>query len=241
MRTSKLSRSLVAAAIVSALSLGAAHAATVRIANQGDALSMDPHSLNETTQLSVVGNVYEPLVGRDENLKLVPRLASSWKQISPNVWRFELRKGVKFHDGKPFTADDVVFTFGRMTDKNHPFNKAYPAEFPYASDTGLDGNMASIKKVDANTVVFQLQKPDADMLAKIALPFASVLSAEHAEKLQAAGTANLINQQPVGTGPFVLKSYQKDSNIRYTKNAEYWNAEFKNFRIKLWCVICINT
>ncbi|MBT9442115.1 MAG: ABC transporter substrate-binding protein, partial [Acidovorax sp.] len=90
-----------------------AQAQTIRIANQGDSLSMDPHSLNESLQLSVTGNVYEPLVGRNKDLSLAPALATSWKQTSPTVWRFELRKGVQFHDGTPFTADDVVFSFGR--------------------------------------------------------------------------------------------------------------------------------
>ena len=87
-----------------------ANAQTIRIANQGDALSMDPHSLNESLQLSTTGNVYEPLVGRNKDLSLAPALATSWKQIAPTVWRFELRKGVQFHDGTPFTADDVVFS-----------------------------------------------------------------------------------------------------------------------------------
>src|SRR3990167_1181610 len=105
-----LAASLVAAALAT---LGAAQAQTVRIGNQGDALSMDPHSLNESLQLSVTGNVYEPLVTRGKELQLEPALATSWKQTSPNVWRFELRKGVTFHDGKPFTADDVLFSFAR--------------------------------------------------------------------------------------------------------------------------------
>jgi peptide/nickel transport system substrate-binding protein len=90
-----------------------ASAQTIRIANQGDALSLDPHSLNESLQLSVTANVYETLVGRNKDLSLAPLLATSWKQTSPNVWRFELRKGVVFHDGTPFTADDVVFSFAR--------------------------------------------------------------------------------------------------------------------------------
>jgi peptide/nickel transport system substrate-binding protein len=93
-----------ALATTAVLTLGAASAQTIRIGNQGDALSMDPHSLNESLQLSVTNNVYEPLVARDQNLKTVPGLATSWKQTSPSVWRFELRKGVKFHDGAPFTA-----------------------------------------------------------------------------------------------------------------------------------------
>ena len=77
-------------AAVLALALPAA-AVTLRIANQGDALSMDPHSLNESLQITVVENVYEPLIWRDDKFKLTPMLATSWKQTAPTVWRFELR------------------------------------------------------------------------------------------------------------------------------------------------------
>src|SRR5687768_13170645 len=110
-----LNKQLAAAAVLSVLSAISlvASAQTVRIANQGDALSLDPHSLNESLQLSVTSNVYETLVGRNKDLSLAPVLASSWKQATPTVWRFELRKGVQFHDGTPFTADDVVFSFAR--------------------------------------------------------------------------------------------------------------------------------
>ena len=103
------------ATLASALALTAlsASAVTIRIGNQGDALSMDPHSLNESLQITVVENVYETLVSRDANYKLTPLLATSWKQTAPTVWRFDLRKGVKFHDGTPFTADDVIFSYER--------------------------------------------------------------------------------------------------------------------------------
>src|SRR4051812_47804060 len=108
---STLLSALVAAALGSASF--AAGAGTLKIGNQGDALSMDPHSLNESLQLTVTENVYEPLVTRDRNYKLAPALATSWKQTSPTVWHFELRKGVQFHDGTPFTADDVIFSYER--------------------------------------------------------------------------------------------------------------------------------
>ncbi|MDP3204081.1 MAG: ABC transporter substrate-binding protein, partial [Hydrogenophaga sp.] len=112
----KFNKTLVTGLVMAAVfAMGTAQAQTIRIGNQGDALSMDPHSLNESLQLSVTNNVYEPLVGRDRNLGLVPALATSWKQTSPSVWRFELRKGVKFHDGAPFTADDVLFSFARAS------------------------------------------------------------------------------------------------------------------------------
>ena len=116
-----------AAAVLCAASFSAG-AQTVRVANQGDALSMDPHSLNESLQLSVTGNVYEALVGRNKDLSLAPALATSWKQTSPNVWRFELRKGVQFHDGTPFTADDVVFSFAR-TQVDGSDMKSYTNDF----------------------------------------------------------------------------------------------------------------
>src|SRR5512140_1037501 len=108
----KLLQTAIIAAI-GVLGLGAG-AQTVRVANQGDSLSMDPHSLNESLQLSVTGNIYEGLVARNKDLSLAPALATSWKQVSPTVWRFELRKGVQFHDGTPFNADDVIFSFQRV-------------------------------------------------------------------------------------------------------------------------------
>ena len=128
----KLKHTLIAAAALCAV---AAQAQTVRIANQGDSLSMDPHSLNESLQLSVTGNVYEPLVGRNKDLSLAPALATSWKQTSPTVWRFELRKGVKFHDGKPFTADDVLFSFARASGEGSDM-KSYTNDFKEVRKVG---------------------------------------------------------------------------------------------------------
>src|SRR5687768_8882822 len=97
---------------LSALSL-AAGAVTLRIANQGDALSMDPHSLNESLQIAVNENVYESLTTRGKTFEIEPQLATAWKQTAPTVWHFDLRKNVQFHDGTPFTADDVIFSYER--------------------------------------------------------------------------------------------------------------------------------
>jgi peptide/nickel transport system substrate-binding protein len=110
-----MKRIFLSLATASSLALAAslAHAVTLRVADQGDVQSMDPHSLNESLQLSFTGNVYESLIERDKNMNLAPALATKWTQQSPTVWRFDLRPNVKFHDGTPFTADDVVFTFKR--------------------------------------------------------------------------------------------------------------------------------
>ena len=89
-------------------------AQTLRWANQGDPQTMDPHSQNESLTNSINNHVYESLVGRGDNLELVPELAERWQQTGPLTWRVWLRKGVKFHDGSPFTADDVIFSAQRV-------------------------------------------------------------------------------------------------------------------------------
>src|ERR1700693_1408883 len=106
-------RLLTLALIAVMLAAGAANAATLRWANRGDPQTTDPHSQNEGLTNNVNQLVYEFLVGRDKKLDLVPELAVSWQQIDPVTWRFNLRPGVKFHDGTPFTADDVVFSYKR--------------------------------------------------------------------------------------------------------------------------------
>src|SRR5690606_8454696 len=109
-----LRRSLMAVALIAAVILPAAsQAKTLRWASRGDILTMDPHAQNEGLTNTASSYVYEPLVAYDQNFKIVPGLAVSWGQPAPTVWRFALREGVKFHDGTPFTADDVVFSIQR--------------------------------------------------------------------------------------------------------------------------------
>ena len=163
---------------------------------------------------------------------VIPGLATSW-DISPDnlTYTFHLRDGVKFHTTPYFTptrnfnADDVLFTFNRMLDKDMPFRKAYPTEFPYFTDMGMDKNIKSVEKIDDHTVKFTLNAVDAAFIQNMAMHFASIESAEYADKLLKAGNPSDINQKPIGTGPFVFKSYQKDSNIRYTGNKDYWKPE----------------
>ncbi|NUT82788.1 ABC transporter substrate-binding protein [Pseudomonas sp. NA13] len=163
---------------------------------------------------------------------VIPGLATKW-DISDDglTYTFHLREGVKFHTTpyfKPtreFNADDVLFTFNRMINKDDPFRKAYPTEFPYFTDMGMDTNITKIDKVDDHTVKFTLKDVDAAFIQNMAMSFASIQSAEYAAQLLKEGKASDINQKPIGTGPFVFKSYQKDSNIRYTGNKNYWKPE----------------
>ncbi|EJM12147.1 ABC-type dipeptide transport system, periplasmic component [Pseudomonas sp. GM18] len=163
---------------------------------------------------------------------VIPGLATKWDISSDGLtYTFHLREGVKFHTTpyfKPtreFNADDVLFTFNRMINKDDPFRKAYPTEFPYFTDMGMDTNITKIDKVDDHTVKFTLKDVDAAFIQNMAMSFASIQSAEYAAQLLKEGKAADINQKPVGTGPFVFKSYQKDSNIRYTGNKDYWKPD----------------
>jgi dipeptide transport system substrate-binding protein len=163
---------------------------------------------------------------------VIPGLATSWDIADDGLtYTFHLREGVKFHTTpyfKPtreFNADDVLFTFNRMINKDDPFRKAYPTEFPYFTDMGMDTNITKIDKVDDHTVKFTLKEVDAAFIQNMAMSFASLQSAEYAAQLLKEGKPADINQKHVGTGPFVFKSYQKDSNIRYTGNKDYWKPE----------------
>ena len=161
-----------------------------------------------------------------------PGLATSW-DISQDglTYTFHLRDGVKFHTTdffKPtrdFNADDVLFTFNRLLDAESPFRKAYPSESPYFTDMGLNTTIKSVEKLDEHTVRFNLNNVDASFVQNLAMSFASVQSAEYAAQLLKEGKAEDINQKPVGTGPFVFKRYQKDSQIRYVANKQYWKPE----------------
>src|ERR1700704_5310813 len=142
-------QALRAATILSAVAFAItpASAQTLRYANQGDLKSLDPYTLKETTTIAHHGHVYEGLVTRDKDLKIVPALAESWETPEPTRWRFHLRKDVKFHNGDPFTADDVIFSADRIRAKGSNL-QAY-----IATDT-------KVVKVDDYTVDFVLSSPN---------------------------------------------------------------------------------
>src|SRR5947207_5712290 len=140
---------LVAAATlaIAASVMAPASSQTLRYANQGDLKSLDPYTLNETTTHAHLGQIYESLITRDKELKIAPGLAESWETPEPTRWRFHLRKGVKFHNGDPFTADDVVFSADRVRAKGSNLQSRIPPD-------------AKVVKVDDYTVDFILTSPN---------------------------------------------------------------------------------
>ena len=211
-------KSILATALV--LACGLTQALTLRVANQGDVQSMDPHSLNESLQLSFMGNVYESLVERGKDMSVAPALATKWTQTAPTVWRFDLRKGVKFHDGTPFTADDVVFSFKRGTE--------------IGSD--MKGYMSPIKevrKVDDLTV--DIETTVAFPILPDTLTVFAIMSKKWCEENKAEkpvdrrkGVENFASFKANGTGPFRLKERQPSVRTVIVRNFSYWSKVDSN-------------
>lgn len=184
--------------------------------------------------------IFDTLVVYDEAAhKVVPALADKWEVSGDGLtYTFHLRPGVQFQQTKYFkptralAADDVVFTFGRMLDANHPWHKVSgPNGFPHVQSMGLVKLVKVVTKIDDATVRFELTEPNATFAAILTMGFASIYSAEYADQLLKAGSQTELNAKPIGTGPFMLKSYTKDAIIRYEANPRYWGTKPKAERL----------
>lgn len=193
----------------------------------------DPSLWDTANTNNVTSQLFNGLVGFERGgTRIKAELAERW-EIAPDAktYTFTLRRGVRFHTTPWFTptrelnADDVLFTFRRMTDPKHPFHLAFPTTYVYAQSLGLAQMLAGIDRVDDHTVRFRLTAPNAIFLSYLAGAFGGIHSAEYAAKLLAEGRAQAINNQPVGTGPFKLKSYRKDAVIRFLPHEGWWNRK----------------
>ncbi|AIR88751.1 ABC transporter substrate-binding protein [Pseudomonas cremoricolorata] len=161
--------------------------------------------------------------------KVIPSLAEQWKVSADGLtYDFTLRKGVKFHSTAYFKptrelqADDVLFSFQRMLYPAHAWYKSAPGGYPHAQSLQLPSLIKSVEAPTPDTVRFTLDHPDATFLATLSMGFASIYSAEYADKLLKAGAQDKLNSQPIGTGPFVFQRFQKDALVRYRANADYF-------------------
>ena len=172
-------------ALAFALSLGTGSptvgAATLRWSFQGPLTSLDPYSLNETPTISALGNVYEGLVRRRPNLEMESALAERWETLDPKHWRFHLRKNVKFQNGEPFTADDVLFSAERVRAKGSDFITRIPAD-------------AKFEKEDDYTVDVLLTMPNPTLLNEWSTWF--IMSKSWAEKNNAVSPVSASDKNP---------------------------------------------
>jgi len=210
-------------ALAAALALPAPHvdAKTLRWAGRGDMQTTDPHSQNENLTNNINQLIYEFLLVRDKKLGLVPSLAESWTQVNPTTWRFKLRPGVRFHDGTPFTADDVVFSFERARSDTSQLRA-------YANASGIP------KKIDDLTVEFTTAAPNPIELEHIAT--INVMSKAWCEKNKATKPQNYTQKEDMitarqanGTGPYMLKAREPDVKTVLVKNPNWWGLKAGRF------------
>jgi dipeptide transport system substrate-binding protein len=226
-----------AAALLAASVLGGvANAKTLVYCAEASPEGFDPapYTAGQTFDASS-RTVFNRLVEFDHGKTTIsPGLAESWT-ISDDgkEYVFKLRKGVKFAatdyftPTRDFNADDVVFSFERQVDKNGPWFQYIPGiAYQYYNDQFGD-NITKVEKVDDLTVKFTLKEPAITFIPTLGMDFASVVSKEYADKLQADKTPELFNQKPVGTGPFIFVDYQTDAAIRYKANPDYWGGKQK--------------
>jgi dipeptide transport system substrate-binding protein len=174
--------------------------------------------------------IFDRLVEFDPgDLTIVPGLAESWDISDDGLsYTFKLRAGVKFHSNKnfaasrEFNADDVVYSFERQLLVDHPMHSVSGGQYEYFESMGMPALIQSIDKIDALTVRFTLNRPEAPFLSNLGMDFAAIMSREQADAMLAAGTPEKADLEPVGTGPFLLLAYQKDAVIRYKSHPDYW-------------------
>ncbi|MDA1117894.1 MAG: ABC transporter substrate-binding protein [Proteobacteria bacterium] len=211
-------RHLLAAALIAFAAT--THAATLRWGAQNDILTLDPHSQNHATTSSILQHTYEGLTRYTKTYAIEPALATSWQQISATELRFTLRKGVKFHDGSPFTADDVVFSYGRIMQ-------------PQGTMQVYVGSVKEVKKVDDHTVDFVLSGPNPVLLRNIAdfRIMSKAWSVKHkSENVQnyVAKEESYASRNTNGTGPYILKTWEPDKRVVFAANPDWWDKREGN-------------
>jgi peptide/nickel transport system substrate-binding protein len=206
-----------ALALAAALLAAPVAAKTLRWASQGDPQTADPYSQNEGLTNMFSQSVHDTLVMRDNALRLVPGLAVSWQQVNASTWRFNLRKGVKFHDGSPFTADDVVFSYERAQHPNSQLRQ-------YAVPVGKP------RRIDDHTVEFVQDKPNPVTLEHATTIY--IMSKAWAVKNNVERPLDFKGKEETyasrnanGTGAWMLVSREPGVKTVLKRNPDWWGAK----------------
>jgi peptide/nickel transport system substrate-binding protein len=200
---------MAAALFTAALALQV-QAQELRLGVAAEPTSMDPHFHNLTPNNSMLSHIFEYLVDQDERQRLQPGLAESWKAVDDTTWEFKLRRNVRFHDGTPFTADDVLFSFERA-----PNVEGSPSSF------GIYAKGKTLTKIDDHTVRIKTAAPYPLMPNDVSQIF--IVSKKHASGAKTADFNS--GKAAVGTGPFRYVEYTPGNRIVMQRNESYWGTK----------------
>ncbi len=193
---------------LAALTAGTALAQHVDVAVRSETASVDPHFSYVATNKAAVTHIFDTLIQRDQNLQLVPGLATDWTHLGDGVWELSLREGVTWHDGEPFTADDVMFTFERAP--NVPNSPAPFGQFLSQIEDAV--------VVDDHTIHITTRNTSPQLLFDLAeVPIIS----RHAGEGAATEDYNS-GAATIGTGPFRFVSWTPGQAIELVRNDDYW-------------------
>lgn len=202
---------------------------------EGSPSAFNPQIATDGSTFNATHTIYSRLVEFEYGgTTVTPSLAKSWNVSTDGLeYTFNLRDDVQFQSNELFTptrgfnADDVVFTFKRMHDKEHPYNKVSGGVYEYFMSMSMDSIIKDIVKVDDYTVKFILNKVEAPFVANLGMDFASIISKEYGDKMLETGTPEKLDTNPIGSGAFEFVSYEKDSLIRYNAFENYFNGRVK--------------
>lgn len=175
---------------------------------KGNVGSLDYIEAYNVVKNVVCAQIMEGLLEYDENEQVVPLLAKSWVRVNPTTFTFRLRKGIKFHNGEELTAEDVVYSLGRVRDAelNSPMKWMYD-------------NVDRIEKISDDLIRITLHRPDATFQYVLATSAGYITSKKYALEQGANLTTH-----PIGTGPFKLERWQPGKEIVLVKNSDYWQS-----------------
>lgn len=226
---------LCAMALPALMAMSSASAKSLVYCSEGSPENFYPGINTTGTSFDVTEQIYDNIVQFERGgTKVNPALAEKWDISKDGLeYTFHLRKGVKWQSSKTFTptrdfnADDVLFMIERQWKESDPYYKVTSSNHSFFNDMGFPKLLKSVEKIDAYTVKFTLNQPEAPFLANLAMAFAGVQSKEYADALLKAGTPEKLDQEPIGTGPFSLLQYQKDALIRFKAFDKYWGGKAK--------------
>jgi dipeptide transport system substrate-binding protein len=228
-------RSLSAVAVLATLVATPLSAKTLVFCSEGSPENFYPGINTTGTSFDANSQIYSRIVDFERGTtKVIPGLAEKW-DISKDgtVYTFHLRHGVKwqsnanFKPTRDFNADDIMFMIDRQWKPDNPYFKVTSSNHSYFNDMGMPKLLKSVEKVDDYTVKVTLNAPEAPFLSDLAMEYAGVQSKEYADAMLKAGTPEKIDQEPIGTGPYMLVQYQKDAIIRYKAFPQFWGGKAK--------------